>query len=777
MRKILLFLLVLLSCKMTFAQNPSFQNYFQEGLYQFQDTLKIQKSQIFTNYLSYFGFTEGNGMSLQSEGIMDTLGGESDRYIQYCNGYPVEGSMVNVISKYGIVLYVNGLFLPNLNTNVSSPISQSAALTTALQLINAPKYAWQDSTMETNIKRIITQVGCDTCGVSDTTIDSTRTYYPKSTLVIARPYGDTSVGDTSKYALCWKLNITPMYLDTFVVDTNTIDTVSHYDTLRQYRAHNEMIVYINATNGNVYGLDSNIYAATGHINPTYYEGNRNVDIKYNGWAWWLFGEHKYEFQDGRGIYLEHSSTYGTLESEYDNHTDTWGAETGKDAYWQLETASDYFKYNHGFSGTTEPPNAYQYASEIWRNQRLSSLAGSEWRTYYYFSTATYDDTYFLGSDITDGSLPKSAAFLDVMGHEYTHAMIYHGPHFDRFAEAGAIAEGFCDWFGDYVATTYDADYYSDWWNGFGWQTRQFARNWTNPTADFPAPSSARYGDSYFTYGGSADIYKNSGVMRRFLYTLYGMEPYYEHHDFVTMYWWCWSSLDYNALRNQYLAEASYFFGTCSPTYQHVNTAWLDVNVGSVLHCRAAYIKGQRVSHSSDVGNHTVNITIASTTDDGTYPDSKQPISYNWNLPSSWNVIYNGDHSQITLDAISDYSSQMVSCIVNYSDSTHDTLSIAQHFVDGEGARTVYQQSSVQSKSVTDLQLFPNPAKKQLNVVLPFQPKSNVAFSLVDVTGRVLYSTSLSSANSVLALPDLNAGIYMVKINGDGKEYTRRITIE
>lgn len=102
------------------AQN--FSSYYKDGLYKFDDGIKILKSEIFTTYKSNFGITTDNTMVLQSEGQMDNDGGVSSKYIQYYNGYKVEQTSMNVISKYGVVIYVNGFSFPYMNNvNTSDP--------------------------------------------------------------------------------------------------------------------------------------------------------------------------------------------------------------------------------------------------------------------------------------------------------------------------------------------------------------------------------------------------------------------------------------------------------------------------------------------------------------------------------------------------------------------------------------------------------------------------------------------------------------------------------
>lgn len=136
--------------------------------------------------------------------------------------------------------------------------------------------------MEDEIKLRITY-SSDT-GVGDTSIDLTRTYFPVGELVIVAPYDDTDISDTSKYRLCWKFAINPVYFDTFVTDTNTVDTMAHYDTVSGNRRHAEVFVYVDAHSGNVYSFNANVESWTGHLHPTCYDGDRDFDLHYNGFG-------------------------------------------------------------------------------------------------------------------------------------------------------------------------------------------------------------------------------------------------------------------------------------------------------------------------------------------------------------------------------------------------------------------------------------------------------------------------------------------------------------
>jgi hypothetical protein len=741
-----------------------FSSYVKYGLYQFDDTFKMHKSDVFSTYKSGFGFDVNNDMVLQKEEIIDTIGTTGGRYIQYNNGYPVKGTMMNVISKYGIVLYVNGFSLPHLNVNVSSPISEADALDSTLAYFNAPKYSWQDSDYVNNLRIKIDTSTHDSSVVYDTSIN----LYPKGELVIATPYGDTSVNDTSHYKLCWRFTIQPMYWDTSVIDTSNDPNIHMYDTTIGYRPGTNTVVYINAQTGHVYTVDPNMYGdfyVSCGEHPTWYEGDQNMEGTTCTFCW------NYRLADHRGFELW---DFHNMAGVVKQHSNTWGRGTGPSAYWDFEKAWDYFWEVHGFYGTGSS------SSQVIFNYDDSHSAPVPYRAAFNPNATIANgwDTYQIGPDVSTGA--QSAAQLDVIAHEYTHAMIYHGPHLDNYGDAGAVAEGLSDYFAEYAATRYlPSRYLSDWSNGFGWQTSAYARHWSDPTTDWPTPSAGTYHGPHWSYGG--DRYINSGVFRRFATVLAPMIPIIEPDFFVTMRWWLWSGVNYPGTVNQFLAEYSYYYGTCSPKWSAVLSAWTSVGLGYHNPCRTtSHIIGNRVAASRDVSGGKVIHRIV-LNDPGSVAASKYPINYRWITPTPWNVTQNDAEdlstSQITLNSTEDYSSQLLSCIVTYADSTTDTLTTFMHFVDDSEAGRQSASPKAISTSDDGLKIYPNPVKTQVTVTLPDQPAYAAPYTLCDITGKEIMNGYLYAKSNLVRLPLLPAGIYIMKINGEKNEYIRRITVQ
>jgi len=73
-------------------------------------------------------------------------------------------------------------------------------------------------------------------------------------------------------------------------------------------------------------------------------------------------------------------------------------------------------------------------------------------------------------------------------------------------------------------------------------------------------------------------------------------------------------------------------------------------------------------------------------------------------------------------------------------------------------------------------VFPNPVKDVLNIRLP-QAKGNTSISLFDMYGRRVIQTNTTATSTSVQVGKLSAGIYIVKIESEGKEETFKIVKE
>jgi len=82
-----------------------------------------------------------------------------------------------------------------------------------------------------------------------------------------------------------------------------------------------------------------------------------------------------------------------------------------------------------------------------------------------------------------------------------------------------------------------------------------------------------------------------------------------------------------------------------------------------------------------------------------------------------------------------------------------------------------------STSANSLKIYPNPAKSELNVVLPFENNDKVAISIVDVTGREVYNQiSTGIVNEVIDIKGLNNGVYMIKAKQANVQFTQKLFV-
>lgn len=87
-----------------------------------------------------------------------------------------------------------------------------------------------------------------------------------------------------------------------------------------------------------------------------------------------------------------------------------------------------------------------------------------------------------------------------------------------------------------------------------------------------------------------------------------------------------------------------------------------------------------------------------------------------------------------------------------------------------------------SKVVTEVNVFPNPAKTTATVEFNVVNSSNVSIEVVDVTGKVVATKSLNNvatgANSVeFNVSSLASGVYTVAIKSNDSKVTRKLTIQ
>jgi hypothetical protein len=75
-------------------------------------------------------------------------------------------------------------------------------------------------------------------------------------------------------------------------------------------------------------------------------------------------------------------------------------------------------------------------------------------------------------------------------------------------------------------------------------------------------------------------------------------------------------------------------------------------------------------------------------------------------------------------------------------------------------------------------IYPNPAKQIVNVSIPsISGKEQVVASIIDMTGKVVSSTSIIGNNTQIDLSGFNKGLYFINLSIDGVSSTKKLIVE
>lgn len=88
------------------------------------------------------------------------------------------------------------------------------------------------------------------------------------------------------------------------------------------------------------------------------------------------------------------------------------------------------------------------------------------------------------------------------------------------------------------------------------------------------------------------------------------------------------------------------------------------------------------------------------------------------------------------------------------------------------AKTASTKTIKESKeALNKIQIYPNPNKGDFTINLGVIPESDIAISIYDLTGVLVFSTLVNSSIFEINQPKLSAGIYFVKLQGENYEET------
>jgi Zn-dependent metalloprotease len=657
--------------------------------------------------------------------------------------------MMNTIGQFGVVSYANGNIIKGLNVNVLNPIVESIALTSALTKINANVYDWQDINRENRIREEEDR--------------PTYSSYPKGKMLIVP--GVTTSAYPSEYKLAWIFQI------------NSIVPLS-YNT-----------VYVDAISGSVL-----------------YERNAEDEYTYSnsasGWTWYdgQFSDMrtrrcgsctKWRLNDGSISTWSEGYTYpdnnnNWVEDYYNYYNQR---KTAHSAHWAAQKAWDYYLNVHGRWGSDYngknlkiwPRTSSTVASYKPDNDDIDRIRLRE------------DNTNITPPSGTNAGTGYSVATLEIIAHEYTHAMIKRSTHLNNFGDAGAVNEGICDIFGMLIEKHVEGS--TNWKIG---EKIGLVRRADDPSLDFlmggptasilsPTPSPSIFNGSYWmTSGynngatpsddnGDATVVRNSGVLRKWFYLLANGGTFNgvtvpslgvnKARDilYISFNWWLWSNLKYNETASQTCNMASYSYGECSIEHKAVIKAWKAVGINIANSCGAVVLNGP------DVINFAVSdrksFSVADVSESGL---NIQDI--NWEFPSEWNVKIN-ENFELSIIASSTINSGEIKAIVTI-DGVETILSKWVHFSSliDEGDNTLPPSSKFSNENEAHnfeeaIVVYPNPSSDRLFIATHY-PTENAMVYIYTMQGRLVKNYPVKNEISSLDVSNLADGLYILEYKVD-----------
>ena len=481
----------------------------------------------------------------------DLLGDEHIRFVQTYHGIPVDQTHFILHARAGNVYAFNGT-VKNLQLSKTTPdISEDDALKYALRYVGADSYKWEDPFWEADLK--------------SRKSDQTASYLPNGKLVI---YASGTARTQPRLAYVFDISASsPMKEIRVCVDASTGAIL--YDV----------------------PMESNCVAAT--VN-TIFNGNRGISTE-------LYTADDYRLRDDCSAAVIHvrdwnSTTLTANPTEIENTTNTWTTMNeifGGTTLWCTKQSYNYF-LNRFTRNSYDDANG-DVSALINALFDCSPPAGC--------TTANNASMSFSGGNMkvglhNNGVLSNSYATVDIIGHEYTHAVTGATAMLVYEDEWGALNESFSDIFGETIENYTLGS--NDWLIG---DERD-----SGPIRSMSSPNTTGDPDTYlgtnwFTISPPCNssndecgVHRNSGVQNFWFYLLVeggtGTNDNGDDYEvdgigifdaeaiaYRNLVMYLGPNSDYADARTGSIQAATDLYGACSDEVRAVMDAWYAVGVG------------------------------------------------------------------------------------------------------------------------------------------------------------------------------------------------------
>jgi Zn-dependent metalloprotease len=703
-----------------------------EGWYRINGGLDISPADFLRDYAPVWGLTPQDEVRLHKTET-DDLGYTHYRYRQFKNGYAVEHTDFFLHYKDSLLVEANANVVPNLNVTTNASISEATALSNALAYLNVREYAWQNADMTAQLR--------------EDTEDSTATYYPVGELVLARLANEELNARGFKFAYRFDvLSLKPYKHDYVYVDANTGEVIQKTSLIRTFSEDrgSEYDYTPPAFESKKLRLNKCDVNATC---TTLYNGHQNITTIKR-----LF-DYKLEECD-RNINTLWLYVNGFNGTEITDDNGDWGTDDqdGTSAHWAAEKAHDYFRGAFGRKGSDGNG----------RQLRVFVGLDSANTNYSYISGTTFGhprDIIIVGKELKL-NLPyintgKSHATLEIIGHEYTHAIIGNTSQLKGSNESGALAESFSDIFGTMIER-YGQNGYFDWVAGA--EVGNIRRSFENPT--LYGHSSSYQDSSWINPANYASIHANCGVQNRWFYLLavgdaqngitvqsIGIDKAaaIAYRNMTTK---LQQNSNYAQARTGAIQSAIELYGECSVEVAQVRNAWAAAGVGTPNNLVCLSIVGDNFV----CRNNFTQATYQAVT-------NVQPVVWTLNIP---NTHYSINGQYLTIHSL---PTNVSTITITVTAGTGSVTYVVNVF---GGVRCYMLQrpsASVEPiENVTEIRLYPNPAQGTFTLDLGMENAENAYVAILNTQGKQVGTARLAHRSNDIRISHLPAGLYFLHIS-------------
>ena len=701
----------------------------------FRVDAKINATNFFKDYGAALRLSKSDDMRLYKI-EKDNLGFTHYRFMQYYKNIRIAGAeyILHVDNK-GVTYAANGQYVRRMNKEVSYNLSNTTALQKVLSYVGASKYMWQEKNQEDELKQ--------------RTKKPDTSYYPKGELVWTKKLSNAA-WDAVHLRLAYQFDIyasSPNSSKRIEIDANTGEIINDIP------------------------LESDCTPATV---TTIWNGSKSINTD-------LYASPQYRLKDScqaasiRVRDWNSTTDVSNNPLEITSNDNTWTNNNqvfGGSVLWAIKTSYNF--YQSFFSR-----NSYDNAGgiiEAYINVWFRDQNGNIYNDNASMNFGTRIMKVGLGKS---GTLANSWATIDIIGHEYTHAVTGYTADLTYSYESGALNEGYSDIFGSMVQYYATGETTMDYLIGENRTDGAIRSMWSPNTYQDP--------DTYkgfFWYTGTGDeggVHTNSGVLNYWFYLL--SEGLSGSNDFGNSFTVTGISSDkavniaYRAL-TVYLTQSSQYadartasikaakdiYGTCSNEAWQTAEAWYAVGVGT-----APPPLNLNICGTVAAGNYAASSAITSCSG-GTATVSSAAAT---NLTAN-DITFLPGFTAVSGCNFQAYITPCTTAISLLPRSKPLQTNYPVPFASNESA----EKNKIIKDGELGMLVYPNPA--QTTATLQLKGASGVvSVTITNIEGKVLwkdqYKDQYKGERKIqLPLTNLSDGIYLVTVKDDTHYKTLKV---